>query len=841
MKLKEVAIRTKITLTFLSLIIGAIIITGVIFYSNSKQSIVQSGQNMMENTNHHIEDLVATIAQSSIQNYLRGIAEKNIDIIKYYYTSYQQGRITKQEAFETIRKSILSQRIGSTGYIYVWDISNAPTSIPVVIHPFIQGREVQEYDFVQKAAQIKNGYLEYNWKNPDETNMRAKSMYLSYFPEWNWVVAVSSYKEEFLQLIDLPYLNKRIKSIKIGKSDYPVILDYKGNVISHPYLEGKNIYNLSDKNGKYFIREVCQNKNGNMEYYWKKPNSDDKDYKKIVFYKDNPLFKWIIVTGLYEDELYAELETLDDFILLAIILISIITIPVVFFVTGKLIIPIKNMADELYHLKSYLANIINSMPSILISVDKNGTVTQWNKQAEDVTGISVENATGRSVTEVYPRLTEYLDKIDESIRERKIVAEKNRAHQTGKGVRYEDITVYPLVTNGATGAVIRIDDVTREYTLEEQLNQSRKMDAVGQLAGGVAHDFNNMLAGIMGAAEILNIINANDEKSLKYTEIIIKSSQRAAGLISKLLDFSRKSNIEKKSLNVHKTINDTVEILERSIDKRIKIITDIKATYYNIMGDESQLHNAILNMGINSAHAMPNGGQLTFSTENVFLDKKYCDHSSFNIIPGNYIVIEVRDTGTGIPSDIMHKIFEPFFTTKKQGEGTGLGLAAVYGIVKEHFGALSVYSEVDRGTVFHLYLPLSNESNIHLEEKPLEHGQGLILLTDDEEIIRLTSQEILESLGYRVITAENGVQAVEQFTANKDSIDLVILDMMMPEMNGREAFHEIKKIRPDAKIIISSGFSKNEELNELYAHGLNDFVKKPFRIEELSAVVKKWI
>lgn len=841
MKLKEVAIRTKITLTFLSLIVGTIIVSGYVFYNNSQKSIVRSGQKMLESTNRHIEDLVATIAQSSIQNYLRGIAEKNIDIISYYYKEYKSGKTSKAEAFNKIRNSLLSQKIGNTGYIYVWDISNAPKSLPVVIHPFIEGRDVSNYEFVQQAARQKNGYMEYNWRNPGDKTDRAKSMYLSYFPEWNWVIAVSSYKEEFFELIDMAYLKEKINSIKIGESDYPVIIAYNGDVISHPYLDGQNIYNLRDKNGKYFVREVCKNKNGMIEYYWKKPNSSDKEYNKIVFYKDNPLFKWIIITGLYEDELYSELEYLNIFIIMAVFLISLLTIPIVFFVTGKLIIPIKNMADELYQLKSYLANIINSMPSILISVDKGGFVTQWNKKAEEHTGIEVSIAVGKSVIDVYPQIAAEMDKIQESISDKKIVAQKNRAYKSTDGIRYEDITIYPLITNGANGAVIRIDDVTKEYTLEEQLNQSRKMDAVGQLAGGIAHDFNNMLAGIIGSAEILGLINKGDAKSIKYVDIIIQSSQRAAGLISKLLAFSRKSNTERKSIDLSKTIADTIEILERSIDKKIQIVSDNRAKHTTVMGDDSQIHNAILNIGINAAHAMPNGGKLSFNTSNIYLDKKYCEHSTFDIMPGNYLAIDIRDTGFGIPTENLAKIFEPFFTTKKQGEGTGLGLAAVYGIIKDHAGAVTVYSEIGSGTVFHLYFPISDSLSIESDEQKLEHGQGVILLADDEEIIRLTSKDILETLGYTVLSAQNGLDAVEIFKANKDEVDLVILDMIMPEMNGREAFHEIKNIRQDTKIIISSGFSKNEDLQELYKHGLIGFVKKPFRMDELSVIIKKAI
>ena len=496
---------------------------------------------------------------------------------------------------------------------------------------------------------------------------------------------------------------------------------------------------------------------------------------------------------------------------------------------------------DLGQLRNFLSNIINSMPSVLVGVDVTCRITLWNKAAEKTTGISASEAHGKDIIDIFPQIGTEMQKVTKSIEHRKIEQEQKKPRLSESGTRYEDVTVYPLIDNGVEGAVIRIDDVTKEYELEDQLNQSRKMDAIGQLAGGVAHDFNNMLGGILGAAQLLKNKKRNlDEKGLNYVDMIMQASIRAADLTNKLLTFGRKSEIDVKVEDVHSIIDDTVAILSRTVDKRIIISTKKNAKNPIIKCDRSGLSNSLLNMGINASQAIPKGGKIQIETRNVYYNEIYCDVSPFEIDPGEFIEIEVRDSGCGIPLANLQRIFEPFFTTKEQGEGTGLGLAAVYGTVREHHGTISVYSEEGVGTSFHISLPCSEKgSDVLGIEAEIVAGTGQILLVDDEEFIRIVGKQMLEDMGYKVMLAENGLEAFEVFQKNYADIDAVVMDLIMPKMDGREAFEKIRSIDQNCKVIISSGFAKDENLKDLTEMGLAGFIRKPFRDFELSQILAK--
>ncbi len=497
--------------------------------------------------------------------------------------------------------------------------------------------------------------------------------------------------------------------------------------------------------------------------------------------------------------------------------------------------------EELNQLRNYLSSIIDSMPSVLVGMNINGRVTLWNKTAEQTTGVAACDAEGKILSDVFPRMGSEMGKITESIRTREIKKEIKKPYQKENRTIYENVTIYPLVSNGVDGAVIRIDDVSKEYEMEEQLNHRSKMDAIGQLAGGVAHDFNNMLAGIMGAAQLLKLPKKGlNNESLVFVDLILQAVERAADLTSRLLAFGRKDKIPSTAQDVHDIIDDTISILKSTIDKKIKLTVKKDAENFIIVGDNSELQNVFMNIAINASHAMPNGGKLQIETKNIQLDKTYCDASPFVIFPGEYIKIELRDTGSGIPLENLRKIFEPFFTTKEQGKGTGLGLATVYKTVQHHQGVIDVYSEVGEGTAFHILLPCSEESaGPRLVDAEVSKGSGQILLVDDEEIIRITGSYMLEEMGYEVLLAENGREAVEIFKDKSKVIDLVIMDMIMPEMNGSEAFLKMKDIDKDCKVIISSGFTKNESLIELRKRGLAGFINKPFRDFELGKILAK--
>ena len=492
---------------------------------------------------------------------------------------------------------------------------------------------------------------------------------------------------------------------------------------------------------------------------------------------------------------------------------------------------------------------LNSIGDAVITTDTEGLITRINPVAEKLTGWKSKEAEGKQLSDVL--------KIINSRSGNEIANPAEEIISSGKTIDFTDSTLlisrdgkeYRIADSGApiknedgiiTGAVLVFRDMTREYSIQEQLNHSRKMDAIGRLAGGIAHDFNNMLAGIIGGAELLQMRLSeisDDPKLSGDIDIIIKSATHASELSNRLLAFSRRQAAASVPTDIHQAIIGAISLLENTVDKRIIIQTEFNAQPAIVMGDPPQIQNVFLNLGINASHAMPSGGILYFSTHLKEMSQSECELSPFELTPGTYIKITVSDTGCGIKSEDINKIFDPFFTTKKQGSGTGLGLAAAYATIQQHNGAISVSSKLNEGTTFKIILPLSEEppeNNITIET--IHTGHGTILLADDEEVMRLVGKGLLEKFGYNVILAENGSKAAEIYKNEKDKIDLVILDMIMPVMSGRDCFFEIKKINPDAKIIIASGFIQSRDLTELQKNGLNAFIHKPFRSHELSRV-----
>ncbi|HPA64366.1 MAG TPA: PAS domain S-box protein, partial [Spirochaetota bacterium] len=492
---------------------------------------------------------------------------------------------------------------------------------------------------------------------------------------------------------------------------------------------------------------------------------------------------------------------------------------------------------------------LNSIGDAVITTDTEGIITRINPVAEKLTGWKSLEAEGKQLSEVLKILNSHTGK--------EIANPAKEIISSGKIIEFTDSTLlisrdgkeYRIADSGApiknedgiiTGAVLVFRDMSREYSIQEQLNHSRKMDTIGRLAGGIAHDFNNMLAGIIGGAELLQMRLTEiteDPKIMGDVEIIIKSATHASELSNRLLAFSRRQAAASVPTDIHQSIISAIFLLENTVDKRIIIQTEFNAESGIIIGDPTQIQNVFLNLGINASHAMPNGGILYYSTHLRKLSQDEIESSPFELNPGTYIEIKVSDTGCGIKPEDITKIFDPFFTTKKQGSGTGLGLAAAYATIQQHNGAITVSSKIDEGTTFKIIFPLSEEiaENASTNEA-IYTGHGTILLADDEEVMRKVGKGLLEKFGYTVILAENGAKALEIYKNEKDKIDLVALDMIMPVMNGRDCFFEIKKINPDAKIIIASGFIQSRDLNELQKSGLNAFIHKPFRSHELSKV-----
>jgi len=382
------------------------------------------------------------------------------------------------------------------------------------------------------------------------------------------------------------------------------------------------------------------------------------------------------------------------------------------------------------------------------------------------------------------------------------------------------------------------DDITERNLAEEQLRQAMKMEAVGQLAGGVAHDYNNMLTVIIGSAELMKNFAQDNPMLTKLASTILDAARRSADLTRELLTFSRKGDRSTLPFDVNQTIKAVVSLLEHSIDKNIRLESRLLARDTQISGDPSLLQSALLNLGINARDALPGGGTVTIATQNLELDYEFCQLHAFQIDPGPFLEISVSDTGTGIAKEDLEHIFEPFFTTKGVGEGTGLGLAMVYGTVKSHRGLVDVSSEPGNGTTFKLYLPLAEgaaPATTPKSEAP--RGSGGVLLVDDEPLLRDLGKDLLEDLGYRVYLAENGAQALEVYASHQDDIALVLLDMIMPKMGGKETLQRLVERYPAVIVLITSGFHREENQDLLQNFGAKGFIQKPYRRTDLGKAV----
>ncbi len=413
----------------------------------------------------------------------------------------------------------------------------------------------------------------------------------------------------------------------------------------------------------------------------------------------------------------------------------------------------------------------------------------------------------------------------------------------------EELSIAPVFSK--SGEIINYASVKRDITkqieaeeeqkyIKEQLFHAQKVESVGQLAGGVAHDFNNILSGIITAASLLNDPARNlDEKSRKYVDMIMKSSSRAADLTNSLLSISRRGRSEAKTFSVVDVLKETTGLLHFTVDKKIQITTSLEMTNDRVYGDQSALQSTLLNLGINASHAISGYGSIDYLLTNQFLDEEYCRNSEFSLQPGYYCRLEVRDNGSGIPQEYLSHIFEPFFTTKDSGKGTGLGLSSAMKIVKEFKGEITVESELGKGSVFTLMIPVSSEDEKDQISQEALSGTETILIVDDEEFNRTLGKEILESLGYTVLLASDGKEALSIYSDSRDKVDLIILDMNMPVLDGRDTFIKIREIDRKMKVIIASGYADDKKIQELYRHGLQYFIAKPYRISDFSQLIRK--
>ncbi|MBM9512519.1 PAS domain S-box protein [Desulfogranum marinum] len=500
-----------------------------------------------------------------------------------------------------------------------------------------------------------------------------------------------------------------------------------------------------------------------------------------------------------------------------------------------------------------LSQIIEFLPDATFAIDIDGNVIAWNHAIEEMSGVKAEDMMGKSNYEYSivfygvrrPILIDLVLTQDEEIQRQDTSVRKKgdcifaEADVTLKGtVRNLWLIARPLFDSSGNivGAIESIRDITEskqaeveKANLNEKLHHAQKMEAVGTLAGGIAHDFNNILTALIGYGNLLQVKIAPDDPLQEYVNQILISSEKAASLTRNLLAFTRKQITERRHHNVNTVIYGIEKILKSLLSEDIEFKTSLTDEDVTIIADSIQIDQVLLNLIANARDAMPKGGNLTIETHLVNFDNLFIKTHGFGK-PGGYVLISVSDTGLGMDEKTKKKIFDPFFTTKEVGKGTGLGLSTVYGIVKKHDGFVTVYSEPDEGTTFHVYFPVAmtceKENTVnHFNE--VEGGTETILIAEDHDESRSLIKEVLEGKGYTVIETVDGSDAVQKYMVFIDQVSLVVLDVVMPKKNGIDTYNEMKKMNPDVKALFMSGYTANV----VFDKGLNEkgfnFISKP--------------
>ncbi len=695
-----------------------------------------------------------------------------------------------------------------------------------------------------------------------------------------------------------------VREMRYDKTEYFFILDGNGTMIMHPLkpeLEGMSMLNVKDINGIFLFRDIVYNSQRDNEtfvnYTWESKYSPAIFEPQITYAKYFWKWDWIVCSSLYTQDIKDSMNALIAKTTFYIIGTAISSILILVFVVytnlskpllrlfdgireihnGNLSyeIPVSSndelgfiskefnmMTSDLMKTRDIIINsekkyreLTDMLPDIIFETDRKFVITYLNKAGYSITGYNEDDIKNGLHIKTLLEPKDYNKLVEDFMNGTIPPAKKHfstyKILKKDKGFIFgENSTVIIYDENNKlSGLRGSIRDVTEKLALEDTLAQSQKMETIGTLAGGLAHDFNNILSGIIGTVSIIKYDMQHEhkwepEEFMHFIETIDQSSHRAADMVQQLLTLAHKENTSYSSVDLSLTINHIKKICSNTFDKSIEIIIDIPEGDIFVYADATQLEQILLNLCVNASHAMTfmrqenaqQGGRLVLSVEKIAADKHFCSTRS-EAREIEYWKLSVGDSGVGIDDNTLAKIFLPFYSTKEKGRGTGLGLSMVYNIVHQFDGFIEVYSETGIGSTFNVYLPVltvSEAAAVKKKKFSLPKGEGTILVVDDEDLVRSTASSILKKCGYKVLTASDGVTGVEMYAQNKDEITAVLMDLVMPRKSGEKAYIEMKKINPDIKVLLSSGFRQDERVDIALSYGINGFIQKPYTLEKLA-------
>lgn len=899
----DLPVRYKLLLSTCVTLVAVIALTSFSIYHFTQKMLEADIEARLTSSTDMLLNMVKTSADVSIKNYLRALAETNEMIVANFYRQYKKGLITEEEAKSRSRNVLFSQVIGKTGYIYCTNKDGVAIVHPV---PGVEGKSFIDHEFVREQMKRKEGYLTYEWKNPGETEFKPKALYMTHFQPWDWIISVSSYRAEFIHLISVNDIRSSVLSMRFGKTGYSYIIDSRGNLIVHPFRRG-NIHDLADPDLRESAERIIKQKVGKLVYNWQNAN-EDKPREKIVMLNYIPELDWIIASSGYTDEFYEPLKHLRNMIIFVSLLALTIVFIVTLWISSAITRPIRKIMgyfatgdmddfsvrmpssadDEVGRLTKYfnffmekLQQYSNSLhseilehkraekalreseeryraladntPDIIYEADAGLKVTYLNQAGYRLTGHSPDDLKrGLTMKDLIGEAG--FAEISRNIEQKqvKFLTVHKIPRRDGYHIFGEDNCIAIYDEGGLTVLRGSIRDVTDKLRMEEQLLQAQKMETIGTLAGGLAHDFNNVLGGIVSTLSLLQFEMRKEqridpEKLKKCLNIMDKSGQRAVEMVQQLLTLSRRRETQFAPIDLKMTVSNVRKICESTFDKSIDIRISVPGEAALAYADATQMEQVLLNLCVNASHAMTimraegelKGGVLTVSLEKIEADAAFCGIRP-EAKPIDYWRICVQDTGVGMNAQTVSKVFVPFFTTKEKGKGTGLGLSMVYNIVHQHDGFINIYSEAGQGSTFDVYIPVFHgQAPVEAKEKYFEipQGKGMILVVDDEEVMRHTADAILKKCGYEILTASDGEQALRIFEQRHAEIKGVLLDLVMPKKSGEQVYLEMKKIDSRVKVIMASGFKQDERVVFAMEQGVNAFIQKPYTLEKLAQVI----
>lgn len=696
---------------------------------------------------------------------------------------------------------------------------------------------------------------------------------------------------------------KNLREMRYDKTECLFILDGDGKMIMHPLkpeLEGRNMLDVADPTGRKLFQEMVVNaqRDGDafVQYIWQSKYSPIIFEPQMTYAKYDWSWDWVICSSLYTQDivdamtaiklrsaLYVALTAAAAMLILITLIHLSLSQPLKKLLSGireihegnldyrippasrdeigyisqafnGMVDGLKESRDSIVRSEAKYRDLTNLLPDIIYEADAQFRFTYLNQAGYRLTGYTQADLDqGLYIKDLvdpedYARLSVRLKDQDNP----RIFA-MHKIRKKEHGFFFGENSTVAVFRDGKLAALMgSIRDVTEKLKLEDQLLQTQKMESIGTLAGGLAHDFNNILNQIVCTISLMKF-ELNEEQQVDpeaingNLDLMERASRRAADMVKQLLTLSRKHDTEFSSIDLGATLRNVKKMCESTFDKSIELVFDLPAGRFMAYADPTQMEQVFLNLCINASHAMTlmrpkgetGGGRLVVTIEKIHADADFrLSHPEAREI--DYWRISVGDTGIGMDQSTIAKIFLPFFTTKDKGTGTGLGLSMVYSLVHQHEGLISVYSEVGVGSTFSVYIPVIQETETIGTEKVarrLPKGEGLILVIEDEEVIRQLAESVLKKCGYRTLTAPDGVEGVNVFRERHGEIKGVLLDLVMPRKSGEQAYQELKEIDPEVKVILTSGFKQDERVEATLKQGIHAFIQKPYTLEKLAEVM----